>query len=74
MASTIAFLQGVTAIGFPNVCRFIDDGDLAVNSRTDVDNSRFSIAFGKVNVFIDSELLAVEFHLRMRMSYDKKLR
>ncbi len=35
VASFIAIVQVVTAIGFPNVCGFIDDGDLAVNPRTD---------------------------------------
>ncbi len=33
MASTIAFVQVVTVIGFPNVCKFIDDGHPAVKSR-----------------------------------------
>ncbi len=39
VASFIAFVQILMVIGFPNVCGFIDDGDLAVKPRTDEDTT-----------------------------------
>ncbi len=41
----IAFVQVVTAIGFPNFCRFIDNRHPAVNSQTDEGTTWWNIDF-----------------------------